>query len=291
MTDYRKPQGDLLYDLIEESNPGFKSKFSQSDYILDSVTAYTPGTGEIQNTTIRCRAKPGGRALGSKTLKYRRIAMASILRGVTVKLTNWAPTTTLTIAEVLTTINAMYGLTLVPSDIPATSTITQGNVNLGVTGSNCYTGIIALNWTKGKRNLSDAITAVNGSSNLNGRLWPGGNTFGGARKPQGDFATYGADLSSQSATLNGLIASGTATTGVAWLTNVATELNAQYGSSFFSSNAATTQGGMGGLTYAKVTLPNAAYPDANSAKYNRAIVLTAAADSWFQGKLYLHFNV
>jgi len=294
MTDLRVPQDQLIHLLIDEGNPGFKDKFDVGDYTLDQVTAITPASGDFRDTSVRCRVTNPNKGIGTITLKYRRIDLSKILRNITVKLNNYTATTQLTAAECAGELNRLYGLSLLPADSQsAVWNAGSSNPWYSIATSLCYKGNFTFQWTRGKRQLDDAIVANNGGSHdLNGRLWQGGNTFGGDRKTQGDYLTYGMDLSAVASTINALAASGSLATGNASLTAIVAEMNNQFGSTMFdASQAHSVQGGMGGLAFTKLTtLPNASYPLANNAKYSKVLLLTAQATSWFQGTMYLHYN-
>jgi len=295
MTDFRKPQDDLLYDLIEEANPGFKDKFAKGSFVIDNLRSYTPQAGEIANTIARLRAAPGTAAIGVLDIKYRRIDLSKLFKNISpITLTTWNSATALPIAQVIAEINQRFGLYLRVEDFPSNSAgIGSTSTAMTCTGSQCFIGQFSARYVKAKRDLDDAIVSNNGGSHdLNGRLWQGGNTFDGGRKTQGDYLTYGMDLSAVAATINGLAASGSMAAGNANLTAIVAEMNKQMGSNLFdASQAHSVQGGMGGLAYTRLSaLPNASYPFANSAKYSKVLMLTAQATSWFQGVMYLHYN-
>lgn len=289
MTDFRKPQDDLLYDLIEEANPGFKAKFAKGSFVIDNLRTYTPQAGEIANTIARLRAAPGSAGIGTKDIKYRRIDLSKLFKNISpITLTTWQAATNLPIANVIAEINARYGLYLRPEDFPSTSSIGTTTATMVCSASQCFISQFSARYVKGKRPASDAIT----NPSLNGRLYQGGNDFPAGSKTQGDYLTYGMDLSAVAATINALSASGSLAAANASLVTIVAEMNKQMGSNMFdASQAHSVQGGMGGLAFLRLSaLPNASYPFANSAKFSKVIMFTAQATSWFQGTMYCHYN-
>lgn len=292
MTDFRKAQDDLLYDLIEEANPGFKQKFAKGSFIIDNLRTYTPQAGEIANTLARLRAAPGTANIGTRDIKYRRIDLAKLFKNMQpVVFTTWDSATNLPIAKAVTELSNRFGLKFATSDFSPTTSIGTTVGNLTCSSSQCFIGTITAVYTKARRNLDDAIVANNGGSHdLAGRQWQGGNTMPPA-KTQGDYLTYGMDLSAVASTINALSASGSMAAGSASLLAIVAEMNKQSDIVFDGTQAHSVQNGLGGLAYTKLSaLPNASYPFANSAKYSKVLMLTAQGTSWFQGTMYLHYN-
>lgn len=285
MTDYRKPSSELIFDLIEEANPGFRQSIGENGVAFGTPVTQSVPSGGIADTNILVRAKKASAAIGNRTLQYRRIDLTKLFRGMSILLDDYYPST-INNAELVAMLNKRFGMNLQESDFVtggAFSSGTQYTRNIHA-NSLCFKGGVTFTWTRGKQDISGLIT----NPALNGRLWPSGNDFSAPRKPQGEFMVYSLDCSSQSAELNGWSSPANNGSGVAAFINW---VNAQLGRNLFDpTQLSTSQGGVLGLARVRYTLPNVNLPEANSNKYNRAMVFTAAADSWFQGKIIFHYN-
>lgn len=72
--------------------------------------------------------------------------------------------------------------------------------------------------------------------------------------------------------------------------------NPNFAANFSPTQSTATVRGIGGCRWTIVSLPSDKYPQANSAKYNRAAVIDPAVNgwtgqSWFTSPLILHYNV
>jgi hypothetical protein len=293
MYPFLDTQLNTLLGLINTSNPGLKVPLTVDMLRTLVPTAVTPGSGQIQDTSLRLLSVPGnlGKYIGTQTLYYRRINLANLFRSMTLTLDNYLGSTTMTAAQFCTAFNTKYGTELVPSDFSNTS-FTSGTsypVSI-VAGSLCYEGSFTFKWTQGVPTMHQAIT----NQVLAGKLYPGGNTFGGGRKPQADVLTYGLDCSQIRTALLALPSSVASATPTNWTqanySAVLAYLQQSRPDLNFSGQDSATQGGLGNLAMTRYVLPAASVPGANSNKYANVTVITAVAGSWFQGQLYLHFN-
>lgn len=276
--------------LVNESNPGLQIKpLTGSMLRALTPTAYA-GTGK-QDTQVTLYVKQGDDTYyGKQTVYYRRINLTNYFRGLVLTLDDYLSSTTMTPAQFCTAFNKKYGTVLVPSDISNGSFSSGTLTTVSITVSSlCYVGSMPVTWTRGKQYITDAIA----NPALNGKLYPGGNSFPGNRKPQGDFLTYGLDCASISSTLKGLSASVNVTPAM-WATqpyaSILSFLQAQVPDQNFNAQDSANAGGLGNLTLRRYALPSASAPGANSAKFANVTTITAAAGSWFQGILYLHYN-
>lgn len=283
---------DTLLGLINQSNPGLQVAPLTAAMLRTLVpTAITPGTGQIQDTSVRLMVKPGNaNYYGSETVTYRRINLANFFRGMTLTLDDYVGSTTMTAAQFVASFNAKYGTVLATTDFTNSSfsSGTSYTVSLAA-GSLCYNGSFTFKWTQGKQYVSQAIT----NPVLAGKTYPGGNSFPSGRKPQGDFITYGLDFASISSTLKGLSASVTVTPTMwasAPYSTILSYLQQQFPAQNFSASDSATTGGLGNLVLTRYTLPSASVPGANSAKFANVTTIAAVSGSWFQGLLYLHYN-
>ena len=72
MPIYSKPSDDLVYDLINLSNPLLPTPVTKTNVRLTAVTPIAAPT-DFRNTTVEMVALPGGQYLGRESLKYRRL--------------------------------------------------------------------------------------------------------------------------------------------------------------------------------------------------------------------------
>lgn len=295
-TDYRKPQSTLIYDLIEKSNPGFKEVYPLGSVTFSSMTAITVDKNDpYQNDTsilVTPTAASGG--LGKVTVKYRKIDLTSLLKGINLLMTDWYASTQIPAANWQANFVAKFGISVDAADWTYTGAVNSGTpVSTTIKATSlCYKGTVLISWTRQVQPLGSMLTDANRA--LVGRLYPGGNDFTTpGRKPTGELQLYAQDASAIGATINAYAAVSNVPVGetAAIVLTLIDWLNANTGRTNWSTSASTVDGGIGGLTWYKYTLPNAAIPDANSAKFNRCLVIQGIAGSWFSGKLILHFNV
>lgn len=292
MSFFADNQIDTLLGLINQSNPGLQvAPLTPAMLRTLAPTSITPGTGQIQDTSVRLMVKPGNASYyGSDTVTYRRINLTSFFRGMTLTLDDYVGSTTMTAAQFVTAMNKKYGVVLATTDFSNTSFSSGTSYSVTILGTSlCFSGGFTFRWTQGKQQISAAVT----NPVLNGKLYPGGNSFPGGRKPQADFITYGLDFASLSSVLKGLGASVMVTPAM-WATSpystILAYLQRQFPAQNFNASDSATQGGLGNLTLTRFTIPSASVPGANSAKFTTVTTINAVAASWFQGLFYLHYN-
>lgn len=292
MYPFLDTQLNTLLGLINSSNPGLKVPLTTAMLRSLVPTVVTPGTGQIQDTSLRLLSVPGnlGSYIGMQTVSYRRINLTNMFRNMVLTLTNYVGSTTMTAAQFCTAFNAQYGTELVTTDFTNTGFTSGTSYTVSmVSTSLCYEGSFTFKWTQGVPTVQQAITNVV----LSGKLYPGGNTFGSGRLPQGDFLTYGLSCVPIATALKAL-ASSIVVTPALWASgNYASILSflQQYipGLNFNAADSANP-GGLGNLTLTRYTLPSASVPGANSGVYGFVTTIPAVSTSWFQGTLYLHYN-
>lgn len=293
-TDTRQLQTTMLYDLIEKSNPGFKVSYPPGSVVFGVPSAITvnPDDPYKNDTTVRVTPAPNTTGMGVVSVNYRRVDLAKQFKGVTVKLTDWYSTTVMPASIWAPLVATKYGISITVDDV-------QNLNNLSSTSSTtlllkatclCYKGSLTVAWTRGLQPLNNILTDVNRA--LVGRLYPGGNDFTTpGRKPQGEFLTFCQDATAIAATLETLPASGSSYSDAQKQAIVDFLLANTSRTDWNIGMAGAGSGGIAGSTWFKYSLPNAAIPEANSAKFNRCIVIPGWAASWFAGKLILHYNV
>lgn len=292
MYPYRKPQFDIFIDLVKQANPGLALPFTAATVSLGTPVAQAVPQGGIADTNVRVRAKPGALYVGSKVVQYRRIDLTAFFKNQTLEVTSWSSGSTQTVAQIIEALNAQYGISLLVSDTVHAGVPNTGNEAVGYdgqwgialySGSLCYTlseGARVITLRRGKRPVSDAFA----SGNLSGRAYAGGNSFPGGRKPQGQYMSYDIDFSTS---LTGTAGSGTVGTTWAGIFDI---LKTNVDSRFSHTTTSDVFGGCSGLSYTVYPLPNAAVPEANSAKFAKVLAIFPVASSWFQGPLLMHFN-
>lgn len=293
--NYRKEQSLLIYDLIEESNPGFLAKYPPGSltFSLPTAVAVTAGDPYLRDTTITATPVSGTNLEGSVTLKYRRLDMAVLFRDMVLRLTDYLESATYPKPDWYNRLSEVYGIKLVDADIPSNYTV-MGTTQVTATiapNSLCFKGDYQIQYSKGKKPISLILDDT--KAKLVGRAFPGGNDFPIGRKPQGEFMTYAVDLSAikTSASLDALASMTNQPAGATniQMTSVIDELKKQTGRTDWNNGDSTVSGGLGGLAWYKYTLPIAAASEANSTDYNRVIVIQSVTGSWFSGKILLHW--
>lgn len=293
-TDYRKSQSDLIYDLIEKSNPGFKDIYPKGsvtfgapvNVTVDSADPYKRDT----SITVTPTAASGG--LGSATVKYRRINLTTLLKNMVMMLDNYHTGTTANFSVWLPWWVSRFGFNLTTSDFTTAPALVSGGSTSAtvVSTSLCYKGSFTARWNLGKRPITDLLTDSNRA--LIARLYPGGNNFSAGRKPTGEFMTYTQDASSIKATLEGVPSAWLPGNGAnSGIDTICAWLSANTEFTDWKVGDATIARGITNVEWYRYALPSANLPEANSAKFNRAVVIQARADSWWVGKIIIHYNV
>lgn len=285
MFKYAKAQTDVLFTLINESNPGLVEARDLQNSLLGNISARTPGAGEIQDTVVSIYATPQSFYVGKRVLTYRRIDLGKFFQNTVVEIDTWYPgnlTPALFVAEV----NKRYGIALTTADIPNEP---RGNAafvqQMYITaGSLLYKGMFSFRWNMGKRTIPEIL----GSTRPAGLKWDVGYVEG---KPIGTLVGYGVDYTGQLATINQLATSTVLNSTInSFVRALVNKFNAYTGLNLDLAKDHTVQGGLQGLTITKVTIPSDNAIEANGAKFNRVLVISALPTSWFCGKFLLHYN-
>lgn len=292
-TDYRKPQLEILYDLIEKSNPGFKDIYPPG-----SITFGVPATIAVDgadpfknNTSVLVTPAPGSNGIGKVTVKYRRISLPTLFKNVTIKINNYHTSTNMVAAIWVPYVAAQYGVNVTIDDIVNTGVNSGGTTNMAAKATSlCYTGTVTIAWTLGKRPITELITDAN--RGLVGRLYPGGNDFSVGRKPTGEFMTITQDASAIKTILQTIPAAWVPPGGDnAGLQQICDWLNANTGYTGWNIGNGNTPGGTQNIQWYRYALPNANVPEADSSKYTTVVVIQSSPDSWFTGRCILQYSV
>lgn len=294
-SDLRKPQRELLYDLIERSNPGFKAKFPLSVLKFGTPSAIpVNGNDRFKNDTqIVVSSSDAAIAMGTVTVRYRRIEMATLFNGAFIFLDEYdGVSQSLTAAQWRQMVNDKYGLSTEYDDwgtgivsLPAGS---KYSTTMATT-SKCYRGSYTIQYVPGKRKMEHLLA---GKKNLAGRTWPTDNDFS---KPKGSQIAYGLDFSPIKDTGMNAFTSPqgmpTNQNGTNPIFNaIINFLNANTDRKNWSDKGITVDGGITGNTWTRLSLPNALVPEANSKDFNMCVVMSGHPSAWFQGNLIFHYN-
>lgn len=283
---YSKPQLEQLLALINEANPGLLEMRDLVNSRFGVPFARTPGPGEIADTSIEIYALPGSFYIGKRIVHYRRLNLTKLFANVVIRFDEWSPTDQMPKADWIRNMSEKTGMPLTAADFPASYT----TVINGFTHSNSlidpssiiFSGSFTLRWDKGKRTLDQILP----QSSINGLYWDANYTEG---KPLMNLVGMGIDFTRFPAAAS--IATGSAITATSSDVRQMADWFCEYtGKTIDPRLPHTQEGGLSGLTITRFTLPNANLPEANSAKFNRALVITPQATSWFCGKIIWHYN-
>lgn len=316
MSIYKKVAKALVYDLINEANPTLAKPVSELNTVLGVPAVIASAVFPAPNTTITLSNAPGTvDYIGRQTVKYRRLDLSRMFRGITATVVKYAPksvgasagTVMFTVYELLNDINKLYGLKLTEDDIntgnivrgstqeggqyTTTVTVTTKATSLG------FVGNFALKWVNTPQSIADMIT----NTDLDGRLFPGGNVFDENHKPICDSVSFGVDCTSD------LLATFVNTAqfgkqGIGWnqwgniypqvICPLLRKLTGMDKWRFTSTGSYQTfNGELAGWTHALYQLPHAAFPEGNSRFYGWVMVIFAPDDcTWASGAFVLHFN-
>lgn len=309
MPIFGKQSKDLVYDLINASNPSLPVPASASTVNLNTPSAITPSGGKIQNTKMTLNAPANSPFLGKKDITYRRIDLSNLFRSVIVQVNKYSAaaaagnqnTVAFTLYNLLADLNAKYGMSFTTDDL-GDANILRGNtqnsdgfyfntVTISAKPTSlAFTGSFTFRWVQAPQDIATMLTLTE----LNGRQFPGGNDFVSAHKTILNSVGYSLDFTSQAAANSYVPTGGTATlpsSGSSTVTNFLAACLALIDSTFGTSlNDNTWWRGASYTVYNTTTYP---FPgQANSRYYNRVMVIDVpTANGTYVGKLYIHFNV
>lgn len=307
---YTKPSKELVYDLINEANPGLDIPVSPTNVAL-GAPAIIPGVSwPNSNTTIVASPAAGSNDfIGKQSLNYRRLDLSALFRGQIIQIKKFkstsgsvAGTLMYTVYQLLEDINQTYGMKLTQDDINDAN-IVRGNVQedgqytttVAVTtkaNSLGFTGQFSLKWVNTKQSIEDMITV----SSLPGRIYPGGNDFTGVRAPILQPLSYGIDFSLTAKTYpwNGYPSSVSKTNQTpgnqftAFLNPAMGVINDAFQTALKTNIAWGTE--ISNMTAAVVTSANAAaYPEVNLTDYSHCLVV-GNCPIYGDGSLYFHYK-
>lgn len=318
---YPKVSEELVFDLINASNPNLPVPLTSSNASLGAVTAIANPPVNGIDTTIKITSKYGSIYRGSRELKYKRIDLTKLFLGTVVRVVKY------TVSEInpgvlsnyIEDINTKYGLKLTNADINTavsfpnyTDVVENGKtykqtqiVATVLPTSKAYTGVFTIQFRMGLPELSLAITKLE----LPARQFSNGNrTVTAGDKYTLSCDSYGIDFTEQSADAilvgnlfgNGILGSGF-NNGSSLIAAAADRLFATinerrgtaYASNFDDFSTVNRKFSMYNATALRYNLPNAAVPEAKSEMFNRVLVINPSGNglTWATGRLLIHYNV
>ena len=288
MYPYRKSQLDIFLALVKEANPGIPPSFDATTIGVSEPAAQPVVAPSVNDTNILIYSRSDS-FLGTKRVEYRRLDLGSYFNNQTpLELTIWTSGNSVNILTVMEELNRKLGTNF---DVVADSTwapSTNIAYNTGVTftakaTSLSYKGSMPVIVRKGKRPLGNIVA----NNTLAIREFKGGNSFPSNRKPQGEYISYDVDYSSLSL---GTTGGGTIVAGNAGFIRLSAFWQEKGYVDLDHTKTHTIFGGLLGLTFSYAKLPHVNFPEANSDKYNYALIISSKEDSWFQGNMIIHYN-
>lgn len=278
MAKYTKTSKEMLLDAINIEN-----NLQNNPLTWNQIAAGFPekvtSAGADKNTRLIIYGLKQGGYKGTVTLKYDRISLPEIFRNVTPVVVT-EPVALL--SQLLPKLNKTYGLSLDKDDIIEQSVADLGEDFLITvqlrSGCVAWEGDFELRFTKFRPKLKDVIA----DNVLNVIVAP----FPMGAKPRAEYVAYGYDYSTMGETFKTWAVNRTLTQ------DDIDELNETVqGLKLVNKTGANAAAGEIALSGAKVTSINTV--TANSLfniMYEKAIVITLAATSNYEGQLIIHYS-
>lgn len=285
--NFTLPQKQLIYELIEEANPGFKLKVGEAQ--LKFTGAYAISPVGFRDTRVTVRSVDDVNVIGMKLLEYRRLNLTKLFGSRFLDFEYYLPGgQRITTVQVFEQISLKYGIKLLPADVNANQTYNAGTPTtvLIKADSLCFSDVLRFTWSRGKQD----ITPLLDKKELPGRNWPEGLIdFQDGSKPQGEYLVYNTDFTSQASVFEAH-SSGAFVSGA--IINAMNTKTAETGVTFNNSPYSTTKFGMSSCTAKRYTLPSPQVPEANAARFNRVLVIELGAITpWCFGKILVQYKV
>lgn len=309
MPIFLKDSLGLVCDLINQSNVNLP--FPVVPAIVNiGKPLVIPTVGEsISNTEVLLSALPTGPYYGSKRVKYRRIDLSKLLKGMSIEVRKWAPglasAQVFRVSDLLLDINARWGLKLAKDDladdpwiIPHTDNYYPERTSLNTitiaATSKAYIGSFQLRWVNGERDMADLLPVME----ITGREFPGGNVFDSLHKEILNTVTYRLDITPVVVGHNvSFFKTGVRIQGSFDAhKDLVNFINVQCGTAYtFDVDNIGLPGNLYNALITAYDLPAQAalIPEANATYYNKVLAIIptqAQQDLWCAGKMILHFN-
>lgn len=321
---YTKTSQQMLFDLINASNPSLPFPVSASNAKFGTVSSVTPSGGAIQDTSVKVIALPGSPYVGNQQLTYRRLNATNLFRSVPLRIDLYSSagvgSSPYKMSQLLPYINAKYGLNIQASDIvdanfPASTTNAQAAYGVAAGTQNsiatltwtttnyAWLGNINVCWVQAPQDLSTLLAT---SSLETALTYPGQRDVVNNTVYVPNLDTYYTDFTDALTSAFGSITSVPAYgTGGQTMTNagafitVVNALNAATGKSYTLGQGNPQGSQLLDLTSAiiysydlTVAANQALYPESDYKYFNRMLVIKLqAVNSWGAGEMMLHYNV
>lgn len=319
---YAKTSLQMLFDLINSSNPSLPVPLAATNVKFGTPTAITPG-GNIQDTSIKVIALPNQQYVGNQTLTYRRLNATNLFRSVPLRIDLYSSAATnaspYKMSQLLPYINTKYGLNIQASDIVDVN-FPVGNTNANpaygvpagtrnavatltwTTNNYAWLGNINVCWVQAPQDLSTLLAVGSLEQSL---TYPGKRDVVDNTVYVPNLDTYAADFTDYFGT------GGTLTPGNYAGFTIPANANSGWQALISAINALSISGNQyvnpptnganlrdltGATVSAVIDLTQAAnqalYPEADYRYYNRLLIITlAAGNTWGAGQMFLHYNV
>ncbi|ENE2810045.1 hypothetical protein ABM698_000097 [Salmonella enterica subsp. enterica serovar Newport] len=278
MAKYTKTSKEMLLDAINIEN-----NLQNNPLTWNQIAAGFPekvtSAGADKNTRLIIYGLKQGGYKGTVTLKYDRISLPEIFRNVTPVVVT-EPVALL--SQLLPKLNKTYGLSLDKDDIIEQSVADLGEDFLITvqlrSGCVAWEGDFELRFTKFRPKLKDVIA----DNVLDVIVAP----FPMGAKPRAEYVAYGYDYSTMGETFKTWAVNRTLTQ------NDIDELNETVqGLKLVNATGANAAAGEIALAGAKVTSINTVTENSLfNVMYEKAIVITLAATSNYEGQLIIHYS-
>lgn len=322
---YAKTSQQMLFDLINASNPSLPVPITASNVKFGPISTITPG-GNIQDTQVKVIALPNQQYVGNQTLTYRRLNATALFRSVPLRIDLYSAagkgTSPYKMSQLLPYINAKYGLNIQASDIvdvnfPAGNT--NANPAYGVpagtrnavatltwtTTNYAWQGNINVCWVQAPQDLSTLLAQASLETAL---TYPGQRDVVDSTVYVPNLDTYSVDFTDALTSAFGTITSvpgwgGAALTNYGNYPTAINALNAALAaagnSTVYTLGQGTPAGSQkydltGALIY-KIDLTTAAnqaaYPESDYRHYNTCLLIKLqSGNTWGAGDMFLHYN-
>ena len=323
---YTKTSQQMLFDLINASNPSLPFPVSASNVKFGTVSSVTPSGGAIQDSSVKVIALPGSPYVGNQQLTYRRLNATNLFRSVPLRIDLYSAASLgqspYKMSQLLPYINAKYGLNIQASDIvdvnfPGIVTTAQPAYGVAAgtqnsiatltwtTGNYAWLGNINVCWVQAPQDLSTLLAT---SSLETALTYPGSRNVVDGTVIVPNLDVYYQDFTDQFAAIWGSpllyanvpnwggAAIATSTNSITPLLNAINTLTGRTYTVGQGSPAGSQNYDLTGATIAKVDLTQAAnqalYPESDYKYFNSMVYikLQAASNPWGAGDMMLHFN-
>lgn len=291
MPIYTKPQIHLLTDLVNEANPGLNlAPVAVENTRLGIPYHRTPGPGEIGDTSVEIFPRDNSFFIGRVVVHYRRIRVERLFANKVVEFDRWREAN-MTVDDLAKWLNQRYNTTFVAEDFAGSSWSSSTSVRTVEIHSSslCYKGTLSFRWVRGKRELDQILQ----TRDFKGRYWSllHKNTPEDHR-PLLTLTNYGRDFTDFKRNIdmisnNSVIGSNTNTNHLRVILN---RYNQIANTSLTVDEPHTTVNGLAGLRMTRVSIPSNNVTEANSDDFSHALVISSEEDSWFGGRIILHYN-